>query len=345
MSNKECLDTQIAIIKEVAAAITSTNNLDSITNLILDLALSYTNAKGGSIMLLDEKGDLTIKAARGIEPELAQTVRVKVGEYICGRVAAQKTPLLVNDIDSDEELGTKRTHKYKTKSFMSFPVLMKDKLLGVININDKIDGSFFTEDEFDLINVLASQTAIALEHALLMSELRALLMSELRSKALELDERNKGLIDIDRLKTEFIARMSHELRTPLNSITGAVYYLKEKKTSQAEQSEFVNIISDEANKLINLLDGLLNFSRLERDEVLFRKKVINLKDVIEKSVCFNRSYILLWESQNILNPAVQLKSGQLIQSMLYRLRCLWRDRAFLKTTCPLSLMKGHSGMQ
>jgi hypothetical protein len=54
MSNKECLDTQIAIIKEVAAAITSTNNLDSITNLILDLALSYTNAKGGSIMLLDE---------------------------------------------------------------------------------------------------------------------------------------------------------------------------------------------------------------------------------------------------------------------------------------------------
>jgi HD-GYP domain-containing protein (c-di-GMP phosphodiesterase class II)/signal transduction histidine kinase len=227
-------------------------------------------------MLLDEKGDLTIKAARGIEPELAQTVRVKVGEYICGRVAAQKTPLLVNDIDSDEELGTKRTHKYKTKSFMSFPVLMKDKLLGVININDKIDGSFFTEDEFDLINVLASQTAIALEHALL--------MSELRSKALELDERNKGLIDIDKLKTEFIARMSHELRTPLNSITGAVYYLKEKKTSQAEQSEFVNIISDEANKLINLLDGLLNFSRLERDEVLFRKKVINLKDVIEEVI-------------------------------------------------------------
>ena len=273
---KHLVEARISIIKEVANAITSTNNLDSITNLILDLALSYTKARNGSILLIDKKGDLVINASRGIEPELVQTIRVKVGEYICGKVAGERAPLLVKDIESDRQAVRKKSGKYKTGSFICCPVLMKDKLLGVININNKIDGGIFTEDELDLVNILASQTAISLE--------QARLISELRSKALELDERNKCLIDTDILKTEFIARMSHELRTPLNSIKGAVYYLKEKKAAEAEQAEFIDIVSDETNKVINLLDGLLNFSRLEKEEVTLKKRILNLKDILEETI-------------------------------------------------------------
>lgn len=150
---------------------------------------------------------------------------------------------------------------------------MKDKLLGVININDKADGTPFTEDELDLIGILANQAAITLENARL--------MAELRSKSAELDETNKGLIEADRIKTEFIARMSHELRTPLNSINGAIHYLKEKRSrSKAEESEFIEIISDETIKIITLLDGLLDFSRFEREEYLLKKSIINLNEII-----------------------------------------------------------------
>ncbi len=276
MDKRDTLESKISIIKEVSSKITSTDNLDSITNLILDLALNYTKAKNGSILLLDEKGNLTIKASKGIEPELIPTLKIKVGEQICGKVAKEKTPLLVRDIKSDNRISKKRNGKYETSSFICCPILMKDKLLGVINITDKVDGSPFTEDGVDLIDILANQAAISLEHAHLMSELRL--------KAFELDERNKVLIDSDRQKTEFIARMSHELRTPLNSITGAVYYLKEKKGSKAEQAEFIHIISDETNKLINLLDGLLNFSSLVKEELILKKKVLNLKDIIQETI-------------------------------------------------------------
>jgi HD-GYP domain-containing protein (c-di-GMP phosphodiesterase class II) len=79
-----------------------------------------------------------------------------------------------------------------------------------------------------------------------------------------------------------MARMSHELRTPLNSIKGAVYYLKEKGVnSKAGKTEFIEIISDETDKLITLLEGLLDFSRSDREEYLLKKRGINLNDVLK----------------------------------------------------------------
>ena len=268
-------ETKISIIKEIAGVITSTSNLDSITNLILDLALGYTKAVSGSILLLDKRGDLTISAARGIDPELIQAIRVKLGDYICGKVAKEKTPLLVRDIANFQQAGHNMSHKYKTKSFICCPILIKDRLMGVININDKSSGGPFTKDDLNLINILSNLTAVALE--------QARLVSEMRSKALELDERSKGLIDTDRLKTEFIARMTHELRTPLNSIKGAVYYLKDKKPTNSKQAGFVDIIYDETTNVINLLDSLLNFSDLEYKEVHLKKKIIHLKEILEEA--------------------------------------------------------------
>ena len=276
MKKRNVSEEKFLIVKEIAGTITSTSNLHSITNLILDLALSFSKAKSGSILLLDNHGDLTINAARGIDPELMQTIRVKVGDYICGRVARDQTPLLVKDIERTKDIKRNNVKKYKTKSFICSPILMKDKLLGVININDKIDGSSFSEDDFDLINILANQAAISLEHARLVSELRL--------KASELDERNKGLIDSDILKTEFITRISHELRTPLNSIKGAVYYLKEKRPSVTDQGEFINIVSDEADKLIFLLNELLSYSRMESRYLPDRRKLLSLKDILDEAL-------------------------------------------------------------
>lgn len=276
MPGKDILAKKISIIKEIACTIASTSNLDSITNLILDLALGYTRAKSGSILLLDQDGDLVVNAARGMDPELMQSIRVKVGEYICGKVAQNRKPLLVRDIERSKVIGRERSAKYRTKSFICCPILMKDKLLGVININDKLSGKAFTNDELDLMNILASQAAVSLE--------QARLISALRSKAIELDEKNRGLIDVDRLKTEFIATMTHEIRTPLNAIKGAVYYLKQQKSAFPGQHEFIDIVSEETDKLIRLFDDLLNFSHFETRDIIFSKKLFNLQTVLSDAV-------------------------------------------------------------
>lgn len=274
MTKKDKHGSNLTILKEVAGAIASTDNIDSIANLILDLALSYTKAQNGSILLSNLKNNFVVKAAKGINNEVIPTIKVKIGEEICGRIAEERKPILVKDIKTDERIRKKGNGKYKTGSFICCPIIMREKLLGVINVADKIDRTPFTEDEFDLINILACQTAFSLEYADLGAELRA--------KTLEMDERNKALIDADRLRSEFVAAMSHEFRTPLNSIKGAVYYLKEKRPAEAEQKEFINIISDETNKLIDLLDGVLNFSLLEKEKPILNKKVLNFRDIVQE---------------------------------------------------------------
>jgi len=276
MPKRDVLEEKISILNEIAGTITLTSNLHSITNLILDLALSFTKARSGSILLLDNQGDLVIHAARGIDPELAKTIRIKVGDFICGKVARDQTPLLVRNIEKNKAIKRKNFKKYKTKSFICCPIVMKDKLLGVININDKINGRPFSKDDADLISILANQASISFEHARLISELRA--------QASELDERNKGLIDSDIVRTEFITRISHELRTPLNSIKGAVYYLKEKQPSVRERSDFINIVSDETDKLIALLNELLSYSRMENNNLPDRKKLLRLKDILNEAI-------------------------------------------------------------
>jgi len=274
MRSPELFQKKFSILQEISSAMVITDDITAIANLMLDLAINYTNAEKGSLMLLNERGDLYVLAARGIDSQSIKNYRVKLGEGIAGTVAKTQCPVLVEDIDRDERFrrSTKRDH-YKTRSFISCPVVSKNTLHGVLNINDKRDGTPFAEDEFDLITIIANQAAIALENASLMNQLRA--------KAAELEDINKKLIETDVAKTEFIASISHELRTPLNSIKGAIYYLQQSgKMAEHEQSEFHGIISSETDKLISIVEDLLDFLRLEDEVRVIKKSIINLADIL-----------------------------------------------------------------
>jgi GAF domain-containing protein len=267
--NAELFEKKYSILQEISNFVVATDNITSIANLMLDLSISYTNAEKGSLMLLDELGELYICAARGIDIQLFNTFREKIGEGIAGTVAQQKVPVLVSDIDKDQKFKKKKRDRYKTKSFISCPILHKNRLLGVLNINDKKDGSSFTNDEFTLIRTISNQAAIIIQNAFL--------MNQLKMKATDLEDVNKKLIEFDVAKTEFLTRVSHELRTPLNSIKGAIYYLYETlKPLSDEHREFYDIISNETNKLISMAENLLDFLRLENETQTLKKSVINL---------------------------------------------------------------------
>jgi len=262
---------KFSIIKEISNAIIATEDAASIANLMLDLAITHTGAEKGSLMLVN--GDeLYIFAARGVDAGLARTYRERIGEGIAGTVAQNGTAVMVADIDSDDRFRGKKRDHYKTKSFVSCPVVSKKRLLGVININDKKDGSPFNHEELVLMETIANQAAVVLENWFL--------MNQLERKAAQLEEINRNLIDTDVVKTEFFMRISHELRTPLNSIRGSIYYLQQQeKASKSSRLEFYDIIAEETHKLIDLVENLLSFVRLESEEQTVRKSVIDLSDL------------------------------------------------------------------
>jgi GAF domain-containing protein len=275
MEPSELSEKKFSILKEISDTIVITEDIVAIANLMLDLAISYANAEKGSLMLANEIDELHILAARGLDSYLAKTYRTKIGEGIAGTVAMNRRPVLVADIDADEAFRDKKRDHYRTSSFISCPVLSKSRLLGVLNINDKKDGTPFTEDEFVLLQTIANQAAIVIENALL--------MNQLRTKAAELEEMNRKLIETDVVKTEFITRVSHDLRTPLNSIKGSIYHLQEsERRSKRGRNEFYEIISNETGTLISTVENLLNFLRFEDEGRVYRKVIINLAGLLNE---------------------------------------------------------------
>jgi GAF domain-containing protein len=275
MANPELFEKKFSILQEITNTIIITENINALSNLILDLAMNYTDAEKGSLMLLNKRGELSIFAARGIDNELVSTYRVKKGEGVAGTVVESQQPFLVDDIEKHEAFKGKKRDRYRTKSFISCPIIIKNKVLGVLNMNDKKDGSTFSEDEFELIKVITNHAAIAFENAFL--------MNQLRTKTAELDEVNKRLIESDIAKSEFLTLLSHDMRTPLNSIKGAVYYLQQTENlTTSAQKEFHDIISKETVNLTSTVENLIDFLRIEDETKILKQYPINLNSQLKE---------------------------------------------------------------
>jgi response regulator RpfG family c-di-GMP phosphodiesterase/signal transduction histidine kinase len=266
---------KFSLLKELADVILVTDNISSVANLILDIVVTNTGTQKCSLMLINKREELYILAARGIDIHLVSNHKVKPGEGIAGMVAKFLEPVLVKDIDRDERFRRLSRGCYKTKSFVSCPIVSKSRLVGVLNVSDRRDSRAFTEDDFALIQLIAHQAAIALENAFL--------VTQLQGKAAELEEMNRKLMDSDVVKTEFLTRISHELRTPLNSIKGSVYYLdNSEKLTRSERKEFYSIIAKETDKLTAIVENQLDFLKFEDETRDMKKSVINLADILKE---------------------------------------------------------------
>ncbi len=275
MKKKDLSNKKFSVLQELSNAILITDDIYSIANIILDAASNYAQAESGSLMMLNDQDELIILAAHGLDQDIVESCRIKVGEHISGIIAKDGQPLLIEDIEQEGKFKDSQRNHYKTKSFISCPIISKNKLLGVLNINDKKNGTPFTVDDFELLKTLANHAAIPLENAFL--------VKALKTKAAELEDINKKLVETDILKTEFLTRASHELRTPLNSLKGAIYFLEHTENiGKAEQKEFQGIMSTEINKLVSIVENLLGFLRLEDETMIIKKTVLNFRDIFKQ---------------------------------------------------------------
>ena len=139
---------------------------DHLTRLTVEMVAEVMNARMASLMLVDEERDeLYIKAARGLREEVVCGTRIRMGESVAGWVAEHGAPLLVTDIEEDPRFGRRNGHQYETKSLLSVPVKVGSRVVGVININNKVSCTPFTEDDQALLSSLADRVARAWQHA------------------------------------------------------------------------------------------------------------------------------------------------------------------------------------
>ena len=158
-------------LNPVTAAIlgdlTTRPQFQQLLRLTVRMVAEMTESKIVSLMLLDKDGrNLVVQSAYGLNASIVKSAHVAVGKGIAGRVLQSGRPLLVSDVVKDGLLESGNREQYETHSLVSVPLRIGDKAVGVINVNNKVSGAPFNDDDLALVTTLSDKVSAALEQAM-----------------------------------------------------------------------------------------------------------------------------------------------------------------------------------
>jgi hypothetical protein len=143
---------------------------------LLALVGDDMQAQRCSLMLrAPEPGYLYLAAARGLAPHIVEGSRIAIGEGVSGRVAATRQPLLVQDVAEAQTHPLLHDQYFTTGSFISFPLIYHNELVGVVNLTNRAQRGVFVEEDVERVRLLALVIALVVLHARLADRLMRML--------------------------------------------------------------------------------------------------------------------------------------------------------------------------
>ena len=236
-------------------------DLDELLPVLLPRIRDILSTDTCALLLLDEEHDeLVARAAVGIEEEVEHGVRIPLGKGFAGRVAATGRPVVLDDVAEAEIVNPILVEK-GIRSMLGVPLLVQARAIGVLHVGTLTPRQFSQDDE-ELLQLVAERVAVAIERGRLHEE----------------------LVLLDELRTNFVAIASHELRTPAASVYGAIATLVERGAELPSQTReaLLQIAYEQADRLSRLLDQLLDLSRLDSRRIRVSPKPIVLQRVLAK---------------------------------------------------------------
>ena len=211
-------------LSKVSAAISSDLYLEDILRLIVTVTAGVMNSKICSLMILNDKKELEIKATQSINPEYIRKPNLKMGEGVAGKVAIENRPIVVFDVQSEKEYIHKDlARKEGLASMLSVPLAVRGKVIGVLNTYTSTPHKF-SEEEIEILQTVASQAAVTIENTHLIVKTRVI-EEELEGR--KMIERAKGILMRKKGLGEeeafrFIQKESMDRRTSMRQVAEAL---------------------------------------------------------------------------------------------------------------------------
>ncbi|MCP4363386.1 MAG: GAF domain-containing protein [Chloroflexi bacterium] len=270
LAEQERLTSELETVAQVSTAASTILEADALLQAVVDLAKTSFNLYHVHIYLLNESSSkLILKAGAGNIGRLMTLEGREIGveaESLVARAVRTRQGIIENNV--------RRTIDFlphpllpQTQSEMAIPMIMGDKIIGVLDLQANTTDKF-TQEDLKIQRTLASQIAIAVENA--------------RQYAAQVETSAK-LREVDRLKSEFLASMSHELRTPLNSIIGFADVILEGLDGPLNErmEEDVYHIRESGRHLRELIGDILDMSKIEAGRMELRYEEINLHQMAQ----------------------------------------------------------------
>ena len=267
-------------ISEVALASPSLEDLLKELPLRISRALEVDKI----VIFLRESNELVLRSSLGLDDRVQTGVRVPMGGTFVGEIAANKQPMIIEDMKTTE-------HNFAVdwngvQSLMGTPLFVKGVVTGAIIVAASRVRRFNKED-IRLLQLVADRLAMAIDHTRLYeAERTARAQAETSS----------------RLKDEFLATVSHELRTPLSSILGWTNLLSSGRLDAANSAIAIETIGRNARAQNDLINDLLDVSRIIAGKLRLNFEQVDIDLILAGAV-------------NSVRPAAELKNIELVMDI------------------------------
>lgn len=205
----------------------------------------------------------------GLSAEQAQSFElIEMGKAMCGLVAQQRRQIVLNQVEIQTHPNAEVICALGVSAYAGQPLMVRGRLLGTLSFAS-LTRTQFTPEETHLLQAISEQVAIALDRSELVASLQ---------------QQTEDLVQANRVKDEFLAVLSHELRSPLNPILGWTKLLQTGRFDSQKMKQALEVIERNAKQQTQLIDDLLDISKILRGKLTLKESFVNLKLTIEAAL-------------------------------------------------------------
>jgi PAS domain S-box-containing protein len=212
---------------------------------------------------------------QGAAKVLTVEYRQSIDAGVCGRVARTGQTALIPDTTREPDF-LEVDFLPPMLSQLCVPITIGEEVIAVLNVESRWPNAF---DEADVaaLETLSGQIAVALRNSML--------MEEVTQKAAQLELANVELRRLDEMKADFVSMLVHDLRTPMTGILGSSEIIEELLESEVDERimNLVRIIPKESKRLIDLINNILDFYRLEDAGIKIAPRPIEVEGLVREA--------------------------------------------------------------
>ncbi|MGR3179759.1 MAG: ATP-binding response regulator [Candidatus Anammoxibacter sp.] len=280
----------LTTIIKASQAISSEIILEKLLNKMMTILIENAGAQRGLIIMekdgalvIEAEGEIDsneIKVMNGVPVDESGIVPVSVIKYTA---RTHENVVLDNALSEGRFTGDCYIKNHKLKSLLSMAIVNRGRLIGILYLENNLAKGVFTDDRLELLKILSAQVAVSIENALFYSTLENKVKERTEELIVSRDnERHfrQAAESATRAKSTFLANMSHEIRTPLTSIVGfSQILLKESKEHVLPDDfkQFLQIIKESGENLSELINNILDLSKIEAGKTTLAMENLNLK--------------------------------------------------------------------
>ncbi|MDD3480979.1 MAG: ATP-binding protein [Patescibacteria group bacterium] len=245
----------------------------------LDLIIREIKVTRGTIAVFDDSGEILETQSVGYK----KSIKLDKTDLI----DLAKDGVVVADELSENSKYKKLLRKYDAT--VSIPIKTESSTDGILLLGEKQSGDMFSENDIKVFEIIAPEIAVAITNAKAYEKIEKFnvtLRQEVKKATAELEKKNEQLRELDKAKDEFISMASHQLRTPLTAIKGYLSMLLEGDAGEirVSQYDFVNEAFQGANRMVGLINDLLNVSRMETGRFFLEPVEVDMEKVVNEEV-------------------------------------------------------------